>query len=140
QQLSALSTSYTSTVIGMPTWDMIDFEKPQFKGIDIYYSTPFYITPTDKLAVYTQEQFMNIFYVHPSDMVYRGYETVYHFIHLLMLYNKNLSAGYGDRKYKLFTDFDIQPVFNKKTMTTDYFENKKLYFVKKVDGIVKAVY
>ena len=37
-------------------------------------------------------------------------------------------------------EFDIQPVINRATMTLDYFENKKLYFVKKLDGVVKAVY
>jgi hypothetical protein len=37
-------------------------------------------------------------------------------------------------------EFDIQPVINRTTMTLDYFENKKLYFVKKVDGVVKTVY
>jgi hypothetical protein len=140
QQLSTLSNSYTTTVVGMPTWEMIDFEKPQFKGIDIYYSTPFYISPTDKLAMYVQDQYQDTFFVHPSDMVYRGYEALYHFGHLLMTYKKNLNANLGDKKYKLFTEFDIEPAYNKKTSTTDYFENKKLYFVKKVDGIVKAVY
>lgn len=140
QQLSTLSTSYTTTVVGMPTWEMIDFEKPGFKGIDIYYSTPFYISPTDKLAMYVQDHYQDTFYVHPSDMVYRGYESLYHFAHLLMTYKKNLNANLGDKRFKLFTEFDIEPVYNKKTSTTDYFENKKLYFVKKVDGVVKAVY
>jgi hypothetical protein len=140
QQLATLSASYTTTVVGMPTWDMIDFEKPQFKGIDIYYSTPFFISATDNLAMYVQGFYQNIFYVHPSDMVYRGYESLYHFAHLLMTYKKNISANLGDKRYKLFTEFNIEPVYNKKTSATDYFENKKLYFVKKVDGVVKAVY
>jgi hypothetical protein len=73
-------------------------------------------------------------------MVYRGYESLYHFGHLLMTYKKSLNTSLGDKKYKLFSEFDIQPVYNKKTSATDYLENKKLYFVKKVDGVVKAVY
>src|SRR5215831_11685208 len=139
-QLSSLSGSYTCAVIGMPTWEMIDFEKPQFKGIDIYYSTPFYITPTDKVAGTVQQKYLDTFYLRPSDMVYRGYETLYHFAHLLMRYNKNISSALSDKKYRLFNEFDIQPVINKKTQVTDYYENKKLYFIKKVDGQVKAVY
>jgi hypothetical protein len=139
QQLSSLSNSYTSTVIGMPTWDQIDFDKPAFKGIEIYYSTPFYVNPADKLVVALHDYFKNNFYSRPSDMVFRGYETLYHFGHLLALHGKNISSSLGEKKYKLFTEFDIQPMLNK-SMTLDYFENRKLYFVKKIDGVVKAVY
>jgi hypothetical protein len=74
-------------------------------------------------------------------MVFRGYETVYHFSKLLQEYGTNLNSSIGSKKYKLFTDFDIQPVFlNKQNMTLDYFENKKLYFIKKVNGNIVAVY
>lgn len=140
QQLATVSSSYTTTVMGMPTWWQFDFEKPIFKGIEVYYSTPFYINPADSLALGVQEHFRTNFYSRPSDMVYRGYETIYHFGHLLASNGKNISSSLGDKKFKLFTQFDIQPVIDKQTMTLDYFENKKLYFVKKVDGIVKAVY
>lgn len=140
QQLAAVSSSYATTVIGMPTWDQFDFEKPIFKGIEVYYSTPFYINPADTLVMGVQEHFRTNFYSRPSDMVYRGFETIYHFGRLLTQYGRNMSSSLGDKNYQLFTQFDIQPVIDKKTMTLDYFENKKLYFVKKVDGLVKAVY
>jgi hypothetical protein len=140
QHLAAVSSSYASTVIGMPTWDQFDFEKPIFKGIEVYYSTPFYVDPAGKLAAELHDYFKVSFYSRPSDMVFRGYETVYHFGHLLSSLGKNLGSGLGDKKFKLFTEFDIQPVIDKQTMTLDYFENKKLYFIKKVDGLVKAVY
>ena len=39
-----------------------------------------------------------------------------------------------------FTDFDIQPVIGKQNMTLDYFENKKLYFLKWQDGVLKGIY
>jgi hypothetical protein len=35
QQLASVSNSYTTTVMGMPTWDQFDFEKPIFKGIEV---------------------------------------------------------------------------------------------------------
>jgi hypothetical protein len=140
QQLASLSSSYTTTAIGMPTWDQIDFEKSQFKGIEIYYSTPFYVNPADKRAQSIQEHFKNTFYSRPTDMIFRGYETLYHFAHLLKLHGNNVGSSLSDKKFTLFTDFDIQPVLDKKTMTLDYFENKKLYFIRKVDGVVKAVY
>jgi hypothetical protein len=39
----------------------------------------------------------------------------------------------------VFTDWDIQPVLDRQTMALDHFENKKLYFVKKVGGLVTTV-
>jgi hypothetical protein len=141
QQLALLSTAGSpNVVIGMPTWDQIDFEKTQFKNLEVIYSTAFYIAPTGKLATTVHENFKTTFYSRPSDMVFRGYETLYHFAHLLKLYGSNLGSSLSDKKYMLFGEFDIQPVINRTTMTHDYFENKKLYFVKKVDGLVKTVY
>ncbi len=139
QQLASVSSSYSTTVIGMPTWDVVDFEKTIYKGIEIFYSTPFYINPSDKLVASVNDHFKTIFYSRPSDMVFRGYETLYHFANLLKLHDKNIGSSLSDKRFKLFTEFDIQPVLDK-SLTLEYFENKKLYFVKKVDGQVKAVY
>jgi len=140
QHLASLNATQASTVFGMPTWDGADFTKSEYKELEIYYSTPFYISPEDKNANAVLQVFKSRFFSRPSDMVYRGYETVYHFGKLLMFHKENINSSLSDKKYSLFTQFDIQPVLNKKTMTLDYFENKKLYFVKKIDGVVRAVY
>lgn len=140
QQLAALNPTHATTVFGMPTWDGADFTKPEYKDLEIYYSTPFYTNPEDKHANALQHVFKNRFYSRPSDMVYRGYESLYHFAKLLILHKQNINSSLSDKKFLIFTQFDIQPVINKKTITLDYFENKKLYFLKKIDGIVRAVY
>lgn len=140
QQLSVLSRSYRTTIIGMPTWDNIDFTQPSFAGEEIVYSTPFYLNTTDTLVKTLDQGFRTKFFSRPSDMVFRGYETAFRFGKLLLLHGKNLSGSIGEKKFKVFTDFDIMPVFlNKQAMTLDYFENKKLYFVRKIDGNVTAV-
>ena len=140
QHLAFLNTTNASTVFGMPTWDGADFTKPEFKDLEIYYSTPFYISPEDKNANSLQHIFKTKFYSRPSDMVYRGYETLYHFAKLLIQHKDNINSGLSDKRYLLFTQFDIQPVIDKQSMTLDYFENKKLYFLKTIDGVVRAVY
>lgn len=134
QTLAGLK-SYQTKLIGMPTWDNLDWTKPEYSGEEIVYTTPFYINQQDSLVKNIQEYFKTRFYSRPSDMVYRGYETVYRFAHELVLHGKNLSGSIGENKFRVFTDFDILPVFlNRQTMTLDYFENKKLYFIKKLDG------
>ena len=141
-QLTAVNKTYISKIFGMPTWDAIeDFSQPEYADQEIYYTTPFYTNPADSLVMFIQQYFKNKFYSRPSDMVFRGYETIYRFGKLLVQHGHNLSGSIGEKKYKIFTDFDIEPVFlNKQNMTLDYFENKKLYFIKKVNGNVVAVY
>ena len=41
--------------------------------------------------------------------------------------------------FSLFTDFDIQPVISRPSMSLEYFENKKLYFIKWHDGVIRGV-
>lgn len=140
QQLAFLNKTYRTTIIGMPTWDNTDFSQPGYAGEEIIYSTPFYLNPTDSLVKQIDQNFRNRFYSRPSDMVFRGYESTYRFGKLLLLHGKNLSGSVGEKKFKVFNDFDITPVFlNRQAPTLDYFENKKLYFIRKTDGAVTAV-
>jgi hypothetical protein len=148
-KLAPLSKSYPMKVIGMPTWDAVnDFNTPAYADLEIYYTTPFYVNPADSLAMSIQQYFKARFYSRPSDMVYRGYETILHFGQLLEASKGKLDGNIGIRKFRVFNDFDIQPVFTNKgsgtqasgTITLQYLENKKLYFIKKVNGNVVAVY
>jgi len=140
QQLAAGIVTYPSLLIGMPTWDAItDFNKKEYKGLSIVYTTPFYNAKTDKTSLGIANYFKTILYSRPSDMVFRGYECMYRFGKLLADKGPNLNSSIGEKKYKVFTDWDIQPVLDKQTLALDHFENKKLYFVKKEDGIIKQV-
>ena len=139
-QFASIIKEYPVVVMGMPTWDGIkDFTKPEYKGLEIIYSTPFHNAKTDKVSQGISNDFNNTMYARPSDMVFRGYEVTWKFAKLLLKYGKDLSSNLGNKQENVFTDFDIQPVLNKKTMVLDYFENKKLYFLKWQDGIIKGV-
>ena len=132
---------YLSSVMGMPTWDNIKgFGKSEFKGIEIIYSTPFQSSKADRISQSISNHFNKVMFARPSDMVFRGYEVTWKYAKLLMQYGKDIASNLGNKQNKVFTDFDIQPVLNKQSMTLDYFENKKLYFLKWQDGIIKAVY
>lgn len=140
-QLASISKSYQLTLLGMPTWDGIkEFSNPEFKGLEIVYSNPFYNPKTDKVSQNINTYFSAIMYSRPSDMVFRGYEVTWKFSKLLLLHGKDLASNLGNKNYRVFTDLDIQPVIDKDTMVLDYFENKKLYFIKWQDGLIKAVY
>ncbi len=140
-QLSPLAKTFKTTVIGMPTWDNIsDFSQPLYNGLEIMYTTPFYINQNDSLVTHIQQYFKTNFYMRPSDMVFRGFETIYRFAKLLQEHGNNITTNIGEKKFNVFNNFDIEPVYlNKQNTSPDYFENKKLYFIKKVDGNVSTV-
>jgi hypothetical protein len=79
-------------------------------------------------------------FARPSDMVMRGYKTAWLFSKLLLKYKNELSSNITRKEFNVFREFDIQPALNKQTNTLDYFENKKLFFVKWQDGVIKGVY
>ena len=138
--MAQINTTIPVTVIGMPTWDGTrEFAKPEYKGLEIIYSTPFYNSRMDTVSKSISKVFNNSLYARPSDMVMRGYEATWRFTKLLMHYKTDISSNLTRKEYNVFRDFDIQPVFlNKENMTLDYFENKKLFFIKWTDGLIKV--
>ena len=141
QQLALLKKQkYLAIVMGMPTWDGIAFNKPEYKGIEIVYSTPFYNSKIDKVSMGINNYFNKIMFARPSDMVFRGYEVMFRYGRLLLQYGRDIASNLANKQTRVFTDFDIQPVLSKPNMTLDYFENRKLYFLKWQDGVLKGVF
>ncbi len=140
--LAALNKTYPVQVMGMPTWDGIrDLDKKEYKDLEIFYSIPFNPVRTDELSESIGKHFKDNLYSRPSDMVFRGFETMYRFGKLLEEQGPNISSSLGEKKFKVFTDFDIQPVLlDNQKQQLDYFENKKLYIIKKLNGAVQTVF
>jgi hypothetical protein len=139
-QLASITKQYPLTLVGMPTFDNLtrDFTGPQFKGLEIVYSTPFYNPRTDKVSQDIINYFTTKMYARPSDMVMRGYEATWRFSKLLLEYGSEFPSNINHKAFNVFRELDIQPVVNKQTTTLDYYENKRLFFVKWQDGIIKG--
>jgi hypothetical protein len=142
KQLAILKKQrYPSIVMGMPTWDNIkEFNKTEYKGIEIIYGTPFYNPRNNKISQKIINYFNKVMFARPSDMVMRGYEVMFKFSKLLLTYKSDLPSNITNKEFNVFREFDIQPVLNKQNMTLDYFENKKLYFLKWQDGVIKGIF
>jgi len=139
--IKALSANknYRSTVVGMPTWDSFrDLTKPELKGVELIISSPYNFSRTDKAGNSLTNKYRNKFLARPSDMVFKGFESMYHFTKLAIKYPQGLIEHLSEKSFKVFNDFDIQPVrFKRDSLLPDYLENKKLYFIKRVDGQIK---
>ncbi len=129
--------SYKATIIGMPTWDGI---KNTGKETEIVYSTPYNFLSSEKLMQSIANKYKAKYAGRPSDMVFKGYESMYHFTKLLLKHEQKLINNLSDKEGKLFNDFDFQPTKSIKSSATPfYLENKKLYFIKKIDGRIKSI-
>ncbi|MCU0395570.1 MAG: hypothetical protein MUF29_06650 [Chitinophagaceae bacterium] len=142
--LSGLQPAYSTLVMGMPTWDEIDLRHPEFKGMEVTYSTPFVSLSTNvdaynSFASYYQKNLNS----RPSDMALKGFEFTYRFVKTITRWPQadSFAAHINDRLARIFCDFNFQSVSNSTDKPqTDYFENKKLYFIRKADGVVKGIY
>ena len=139
-QLAALGKQgYVSTLMGMPTWDAIkEFSNPAFRGIDIIYCTPYYNPQTDSVSQQLQRFFLNNLYARPSDMAYRGYEAIWRFSNLLLKYGNTVASQFTTKEFDLFREIQLQPMLGPQKQV-QYFENKKLYFLKWQDGLLKLL-
>lgn len=141
RQLASLSKTYKSAIVGMPTWDQMDLNKSSYRGIEIIYSSPLYINNDNQLVQQLQYHFKTKYFSRTAESVYIGFGCLFHFARLLTAPGgDSLVNKIAGKKNTLFGEFDIQPVVNKQTGEPDYYENKKLYFIKKLDGIVKGIY
>ncbi|HUP12065.1 MAG TPA: hypothetical protein VM187_07635 [Niastella sp.] len=134
------SKNYSCIAIGMPTWDALkELDKV---ATEIIYSTPFtynYLRK-DKTGQQLVARYRTRFQGRPSDMVFKGFEAMYHFGRLLLKHNSSLISNLSDKDFGVFNEFDIQPVrLNKEHVLPDYLENKKLYFIRKAGGQLKSM-
>ncbi len=133
---TATNKNYKAVLIGMPTWDAI---KDLGKGTEIIYSTPYKYNRTDKLAQYINTSYRNKVSGRPSDMVFKGFEAMYHFGKLLIKHQNNIVTQLSDNSFTLFNEFDFVPVKSKSENIPAYLENKRIYYVKKIDGVIKSI-
>ena len=130
--------NFKATIIGMPTWDAI---KDIGEDAEIIYSTPYNYPRTTKQALYIEKKYRSKLNGRPSDMAYKGFESLYRFGNLLIIHGADLIEHLSDKESKLFNEFDFQPVKSyKEKIVPDYLENKKLYFIRKVDAQIKSIY
>lgn len=132
------SRKYKSIAMGMPTWDAL---KGVDRNIEVIYTTPYHFIRTDKLGLDITTAYRNKFSGRPSDMVFKGFEAMYRFTRLLIKHEGKLMSNINDKSFKLFNEFDIQPVkpYSNDSNAVDYLENKKLYYIRKMDGQIRSV-
>jgi hypothetical protein len=136
--LDANGDIYSSVVVGMPTWNgMTGTTGTGSDKIQIVISTPYNYVRGGQFLDSISNNYKALYYSRPSDMVYKGYETMYHFAKLLLANPATFINKVSDDSYKVSSDYNFVPVrLSPTSFVPDYLENKKLYFIKIINGRV----
>ncbi|HSC53542.1 MAG TPA: hypothetical protein VLC98_07985 [Phnomibacter sp.] len=142
--VAAQKPNYETLIVGMPNWDGIKLKGADYKGSEIVFGTPF-VSSSANIDLYNEivKHYSQKQNSKPSDMAIRGYETVYRFAKTLQRWPNSIefTEHINNDVYQVFCDFNFEPVMDKDNpKQVNYFENKKLYFIKLVDGQLHSIY
>ncbi len=124
-------------VFGMPTWENLSTTKDSYRGLEIVYGTPFHKSGNTTASSSIASSYNKKMFARPSDLVYRAFGLTYRFGQLVNKHGKNVNQNLTDRSFRMFYDYDIQPVYLNGKMA--YYENKKLYFLRFLNGTLQQV-
>ena len=135
----AIRKNYPITLIGMPNWDgfKIFQNKAAYKDFPVHFTTPYYNSKTSLYNTILTNEYMRRFKSKPSDMAYKGFETAYMFTKLLLKYPTDFLSHLNDRSQNIFNEYNFRPVnFKRNATNPDYMENKHLYVMRILNGII----
>jgi ABC-type branched-subunit amino acid transport system substrate-binding protein len=134
---------YPISLIGMPNWDNFSglYSKKNLTDFPVYFTTPFYVDKYEKYSKWFTATYQKKYRGKPSDMAFKGFESVYLFTKLLSKNPDNFMGHITDKNLKVFCEYNFKPVkLNAKTTVPDYFENKHLYLIKILNGSISKAW
>lgn len=140
---ASLASAYKITLVGMPTWEGLhELEAPELKAVPVIYPATFFNPEEeDTWSNDFRKQYGRNTYTLPSEMAFRGYEVTYLFSHLLAKYHRDLGNNLSDKNFRVHTDFQFYPVrWSNNAILPDYYENKRIYILKRLDGAITKEY
>ncbi|MEP7237737.1 MAG: ABC transporter substrate-binding protein [Ferruginibacter sp.] len=138
-----LYKTYPITLIGMPNWDNFSslYNKKNLAGFPIYFTTPFYNEKNDAFSKSLCAAYNKKYRGKPSDMAYKGFESVYLFTKLLAKNPDDFMNHINDKNERIFCEYNFKPVKQQNEMATpDYFENRHLYVIKILNGSISKAW
>ena len=145
-----LYKTYPLTLFGMPNWDAMPVlhKKDALKDFPIYFTSPYFNNKWDNYSKMVVNGYAKKYKTKPSDMAFKGFESVALFTQLLKKYPNNLMNNLNDKTVNVICEYNFRPVMLKKENlpsgqageSPDYFENKHLYFIKLLNGTISKAW
>lgn len=138
-----LASKYKITLVGMPTWEnYAELNRPDIRNLPVVYSSSLFAQGNEDSVWVAgfKKDFGLKTYSLPSETAYRGFELTYLFANLLNAHGQDFMKEMDEEKYRVLTDFNFKPIhWSKNTSTTDYYENKRVYILRQLNGGVSKV-
>lgn len=134
-----IKKNYPIILIGMPNWDGINFfdKEDASKDLAIRFTTPYFNARTNSFTNILTTEYNNRYKTKPTDNAFKGFESVYYFTKLLVTHPHDFMFNLNDSSLKVFNDFNFKPILSSNQSTVpNYFENKHLYVMRIMNGIV----
>ena len=134
-----LNKIYPIKLIGMPNWDNFSslYNKKDLINFPIYFTTSFFTEKNDLFSKSLIAAYYKKYKGKPTDMAFKGYESVYLFTKLLAKNSVNFMSHINDKEVKVFCEYNFRPIMPPNNFAVpDYFENKHLYVIKILNGSV----
>ena len=140
---SILTDSFAISLMGMPNWDGFKITRSNnenSKNLAIYYTTPFYNSAYNSFNRKIEEKFRSRVKYGATDVALKAYELVFQNARLLPWYPANFMENLNQYPYRIFSDFNYKPVYLNGSSEPDYYENKRLYLMKVMNGTANKVW
>jgi hypothetical protein len=137
----SLSETYRITLIGMPTWAGIrDLKQKEFRTLPVIYSNSFF-KGDDQWSSSFDGAYRKQTFSRPSDVAFKGYELTWYFTRLINKYGQGFKSHLDDNSFNLCTDFEFKPIqWSRESSGPDYYENKRVYLIKYLNGVATRVH
>ncbi len=131
---------YKLELVGMSTWDNIrEFSTEPYRNLEITIPTPFYYPKTGNWAKRLKARYEENTYGKISDNYMRGYEIAWFLHPFLQTNNTPLATSLPGKQKFLFAEVNWIPILSPQTGRTNFYDNRKMYFVKRLDGVIRSV-
>jgi len=131
-----IAKQYNIKVYCMPTMETVRSlgKTDEFPFMPIYYTTSYIIDKITPSSLYINAEYRKRMGGHPSDVVFKGFESLYFFSNLMKKYGVPFNEHIGDNAYSFITPYMIVPVKEKGVLK--FHENKYMYLLRYDNGIM----
>lgn len=135
QRFNTWFPNYQFKIYGMPSWKALSsMRKPDlYPNISISFPSPFYFEPSSPLVQSIANGYKREFGGRPSELVYRGYETLFWYSSLLQRYGTLFNLKQADTEEAIFTRYDMKGEWTKQQDFL-YWQNEHVYLFNYANG------
>lgn len=136
KQLSTYADRFGLKVFCMPTTEAVKaLGKPdEFGNLITYYTSAYLIDRITPASQYIAKGYKERMGGSPSDVVYKGFESLYYFGRLLERHGVPFNDHLSDNAYSFITPYKIMPIREKGAIR--FYENKFLYLIRYQQGVM----